>query len=204
MEGLVKWLGHASVRIEADRVIYIDPWKLKRIELKADVILITHDHYDHCSLEDIEKVRKIDSKIVAPYSCQDKLKGEIHFVKAGEKLTFQDIEIEVVPAYNIRKRFHPREYGGVGYIVTVKGIRIYHAGDTDYIPEMKSIKTDIVLLPVGGVYTMDAEEAEKVVSAIKPRLVIPIHYGSIVGSLSDAQKLKELYGEVVKILPLQN
>ena len=204
MEGLVKWLGHASVRIEADRVIYIDPWKLKGREPKADVILITHDHYDHCSLEDIEKVRKIDSKIVAPYSCQDKLKGEIHFVKAGEKLTFQDIEIEVVPAYNIRKRFHPREYGGVGYIVTVKSIRIYHAGDTDYIPEMKSIKADIVLLPVGGVYTMDAEEAEKVVSAIDPRLVIPIHYGSIVGSLSDAQKLKELCGEVVKILPLQN
>ncbi|NOZ63828.1 MAG: MBL fold metallo-hydrolase [Caldiserica bacterium] len=204
MEGLVKWLGHASVRIEGDSIIYIDPWKLKGKEIKADIVLITHDHYDHCSLEDIDKVRKTDTKIVAPYSCQDKLKGEIHFVKPGDKLTFRGIEIEVVPAYNIEKRFHPREYEGVGYIVTTKGIRIYHAGDTDYIPEMENIKADIVLLPVGGVYTMDAEEAGKVVSTINPRLAIPIHYGSIVGNLSDAEKFKELCGEVVKILPLQN
>ena len=204
MEKLVKWLGHASVRIEGDKIIYIDPWKLKKGGLKADIILITHDHYDHCSVEDVEKIKKEDTKIVAHSLCKDRLKGEVYFVKPGDKLKLWDIEIEAVPAYNIGKKFHPKEYQGLGYIVTTKGVRIYHAGDTDYIPEMENIETDIILLPIGGTYTMNVEEAVKAVNTIKPRLAIPIHYGSIVGSQSDAQKFKELCGEVVRILPPQD
>ena len=201
---MIKWLGHASIRIEGDKIIYIDPWKIRSGNIKADIILITHDHYDHCSPEDVEKIRKEETIIVGHYGCKDKIRGEIHIIKPGDKLKFWDIEIEAVPAYNIGKRFHPKENGGMGYIVNVRGIRIYHAGDTDHIPEMDNIKADVVLLPIGGTYTMNAEEASEVVKNINPSLAIPIHYGTIVGNQSDAQRFKSLAGDVVKILPLQD
>ena len=201
MEEAIKWLGHASVRIEGEKIIYIDPWKLRKVIPKADLILITHDHYDHCSPEDVQKIRKENTVIVAAENCRGKLSGGINFVNPGDKLRFWDISIEAVPAYNPAKQFHPRSYNGVGYILEIQGTRIYHAGDTDFIPEMEKFKVDIALLPIGGTYTMDVEEAVKAIKALNPRLVIPIHYGTIVGNIQDAEKLKEKCPDKVKILP---
>jgi len=184
------WLGHASFCIEGKKlVVYIDPWKLSNTKKKADLILVTHEHYDHCSADDIEKIKKGNTLIIAPNECEAKL-GKIKAVKPGDSLTVNDIKIEAVPAYNTNKKFHPKENGKVGYILTIDGQRIYHAGDTDFIPEMSRLgNIDIALLPVGGIYTMAAEEAVKI---IKPKLAIPMHYGDIVGEDEDAKRFKEL------------
>ncbi|MDH5406516.1 MAG: MBL fold metallo-hydrolase [Candidatus Aminicenantes bacterium] len=195
----IKWLGHASFVIKAEKVIYIDPWKLKDGE-PADIILITHDHYDHCCPEDVQKIMKPDTVIVTTPDAAAKFKGNVKTVKPGDKLTVEGVPIEAVHAYNPRKQFHPKKQMGVGYIVTVGGTRIYHLGDTDFIPEMQNIKADIALVPVGGTYTMDAEEAAKAVNTFLPKVAIPMHWGEIVGSEKDAQRFKELAQCEVKIL----
>jgi len=195
----ISWLGHASFKITNDKVLYIDPWKLKK-EDKADIILITHPHYDHLSLEDISKIQTEDTIIVIPPDGASKLKGNIKIVRPGDNLTIKGIDIKVVPAYNIKKDYHPKENGWVGFILNMKGTRIYHSGDTDFIPEMKKIKVDIALLPIGGTYTMDVAEAVEAVKAINPKVVIPMHYGDIVGSVEDAEKFKKLSPVKVEIL----
>ena len=200
VERIIKWLGHASVRIEGEKIIYIDPWEIKTPQLKADIICITHDHYDHCSPEDIEKISKEDTEIAAPQSCSSKISGLGKTVKVGEGIEVKGISIEAVPAYNKDKSFHPASQGGVGYIINLGDMRIYHAGDTDLIPEMKDISADIVLLPVGGTYTMNAQEAAEAANLINPKVAIPIHYGSIVGSDAEAQKFSNLCEGEVKIL----
>ncbi len=194
----IKWLGHASFKITGEKLIYIDPWKLKDKE-PADIILITHSHYDHFSPGDIEMVKKDGTVFITISEVARKLKGALKTVKAGDKLTVEGIDIEVVPAYNIDKPYHPKGEG-IGFIITVGGERIYHAGDTDLIPEMDTITTDVALLPVGGTYTMDAEEAAKAANKIKPRVAIPMHYGTIVGSEKDAERFKELCDLEVAIL----
>ncbi len=202
----IHWLGHDTFRIENDKTIYIDPIKLKGRLLKADVVLITHDHFDHCSPDDVAKVAKDDTVIVTIAAAAQKLKGDVRVVKPGESLTVQGIPIETVPAYNVNKfrspgvPFHPKESGHVGFIVTVGGVRIYHAGDTDVIPEMDDIETDVALLPVGGTYTMTADEAAEAANRIKPKLAIPMHWGGIVGSASDAQRFSDLCQMEVVIL----
>lgn len=178
----VEWLGHASFRINGEKTIYIDPYEIKSTII-ADIILITHDHFDHCSIDDIKKVSDQSTKIYAPESCN--IPGMVT-VKPGESHHIGKIVIETVPAYNTGKKFHPQNKGYVGYIVTIDGQRIYHAGDTDLIPEMKNIKADIVLLPIGGTYTMDAKEAALAANIINPKYAVPMHYGSIVGSIDDA------------------
>ncbi|MGC9042795.1 MAG: MBL fold metallo-hydrolase [Myxococcota bacterium] len=197
----IHWLGHDSFRIDAEKIIYTDPFRIKEGE-KADIILITHDHFDHCSVEDIAKITKESTIIVTTPDCKEKLKGQVKTVKPGERLTVEGIEIEAVPAYNINKKFHPKGNNWVGYIFKAKGIRIYIAGDTDYIPEMKNFKTDIALLPVSGTYVMTADEAVKAALDIKPKVAIPMHYGEIVGSDADARKFADaLKGKIeVKIL----
>jgi len=195
----ISWLGHASFKITNDKVLYIDPWKLKRKD-KADVILITHSHYDHLSLKDISKIQTEDTVIVIPPDGASKLKGNIKTVRPGDGLTVKGIDIEVVPAYNIKKDYHPKENRWVGFIINIKGTRIYHSGDTDFIPEMKKIKVDIALLPIGGTYTMDVAEAVEAVKAINPEVAIPMHYGEIVGSIEDARKFKEMSSVKVEIL----
>lgn len=195
----IRWLGHASFKIKDEKVIYIDPWKLKDTE-PADIILITHDHYDHCSPEDVKKIKKDTTWLVAPADCASKFSGNVKVVKPNEKFTVEGVEIETVPAYNLNKDFHPKSNQWVGYIVTVKGARIYHTGDSDFVPEMKNLKVDIALFPVGGTYTMTADEAAQAVNTMKPKVAIPMHYGTIVGSAKDVERFKKLCNVEVEVL----
>jgi L-ascorbate metabolism protein UlaG (beta-lactamase superfamily) len=197
----IHWLGHDTFKVEGEKIIYTDPFKIKDQD-SADIILITHEHYDHCSPEDIQKLQGPDTVIVATPDCSGKLSGKVKTVKPGDKIIVEGINIEAVPSYNTNKQFHTKGRNWVGYIFTVNGQRIYIAGDTDYIPEMKNMKADIALLPVSGTYVMTAEEAVQAALDIKPEIAIPMHYNSIVGSEKDAQRFAEgLKGKVdVKIL----
>lgn len=194
----ITWLGHAAFKIAASRIIYIDPFELVGELEPANFILITHDHYDHCSPEDVAKIRGDATVIVAAENCRGKLEGDVRFVEAGESLMLEGLTVEVIPAYNVNKTYHPREAGGVGYVITVDGTRIYHAGDSDAIPEMEGLEADIAMVPVSGVYVATAEEAVEAANKIKPDVVIPMHYGSIVGSRKDAERFQKLWpGKVV-------
>ena len=193
----ITWLGHSSFKLTGDKIIYIDPFQIKEEE-KADIILITHEHFDHYSPEDVEKIKKENTIIVTTPVTAEKIKGNVKTVIPGDELEISGIKIEAVPSYNTNKKFHPKNDKKVGFIITINGESLYHAGDTDLIPEMEHIKADIALLPVSGTYVMTSEEACKAAELIKPKYVIPMHYGSIVGSKDDALKLKQLYkGETV-------
>ena len=197
------WYGHDAFRIGGPPVVYIDPWNLPEDVPLADVVLITHEHYDHCSPDDVEKILAPDALIVAPAAALQKLahlQARQREVKPGDAFRVGNLRVEVVPAYNVNKRFHPREAGHVGYVLTLFGTRIYHAGDTDVIPEMEHIRCDVALLPVSGKYVMDANEAAQAVAILQPRLVIPMHYGAIVGSRKDAERLARLVDVPVRIL----
>jgi len=199
LEGIT-WLGHASFKIKTpEGVIYIDPWKLRDAE-PADLVLITHEHHDHFSPADLQRIRKPDTTIVTTATVAGNLKGDVRAVKAGDKLNVKGVEIEVVPAYNPNKQFHPKATGGVGFVLTVGGRRIYHAGDTDAIPEMANIKADVVFLPVGGKYTMTASEAAQVANKIKPAVAVPMHWGDVIGSRADADKFRAECQVPVEIL----
>jgi L-ascorbate metabolism protein UlaG (beta-lactamase superfamily) len=186
----IHWLGHDGFRIDSSKRIYLDPFQIKST-VPADIILVSHDHFDHCSPDDILKIETKSSVIITDKASSGKLTGDVRVVKPGDRLTVQGIEVEIVPAYNTNKQFHPKLDGKLGFIITVEGVRIYHAGDTDFIPEMKSIRADIALLPVSGTYVMTADEAVEAALAINPQLAIPMHYGSIVGTESDAKRFAE-------------
>jgi L-ascorbate metabolism protein UlaG (beta-lactamase superfamily) len=189
----IKWLGHASFLIEDSIMIYIDPYDLPEGLPAGDIILITHDHRDHFSLADVTRLHKASTVIVSVETVGDALPtkaGDFRSMAPGDTVSVGDVTIEAVPAYNIKKDFHPKDKGWLGFIVNIAGRRIYHAGDTDLIPEMKTIDADIALLPVGGTYTMDAEEAAKAANLIKPKVAIPMHWGKIVGSEDDAKLFK--------------
>ncbi len=195
----IHWLGHASFRIQDGSLqIYIDPWKLAANSPKADVILITHAHYDHFSLDDINQLRKDTTLFFAPNDVAPKLKGSKSVLPDG-KYEVGEISLSTVPAYNLGKEFHPKKNKWVGYIMTLSsGQRIYHSGDTDAIPEMRSVRTDVALLPCGGTYTMAAKEAGEMANIFKPLLVIPMHWGDIVGSKQDAEEVKRVFkGETI-------
>lgn len=199
----LKWLGHSGFLISTagGKNIFIDPYQIS-IEEKADVILITHPHYDHCSLQDLEKIIKPGTVVVVPADCQSKitrLEGvEMQVIMPKDVIEVKGVKVQAVPAYNIDKQFHSQNEGWVGYVVNVSGSVIYHAGDTDKIPEMEKLvghRGLIALLPVGGTYTMNAEQAAEAASIIKPSLAVPIHYGSVVGSEDDAKRFVELCKE---------
>jgi len=206
----ISWLGHDSFRLKNGKTLVIDPFKLQPVVEKAEVLLITHEHFDHLSPEDIRKVATDKTVAVSISSCESELSklklGEVKLVRPGDRIDLGDVAVEAVPAYNLNKYrapgkvFHPKEDGKVGYIVTLKGVRIYHAGDTDVIPEMSRLRTDIALLPVSGTYVMTPEEAAKAVEMINPKLAIPMHYGTIVGSEGDAERFKQLATCPVQIL----
>ncbi|MHB0879222.1 MAG: MBL fold metallo-hydrolase [Anaerolineae bacterium] len=200
------WLGHATFRIEtANLVIYFDPWQLKPGQPKADIILLSHEHYDHCSPEDVAKIVRADTVIVGTQLCLDKMDkeaGQKRVVRPGDELTVKTAHIRAVPAYNVSKRFHPDPGQNVGYVVTTADVTIYYAGDTDLIPEMSDIQADVVMLPIGGTYTMNVEEAAAAVSRIRPRIAVPMHYGRVVGELDDAHRFAQLVDNAeVAILP---
>ncbi len=197
------WLGHDTFLLTAaGKAVYFDPFRLPTAVRVADLILISHEHFDHCSPEDVAKIQHEDTVIVTDGSSAAKLKGDVRIVKPGDSITVGAFQVEVVPAYNLDKKFHPKTLGGLGFILTVDGVRIYHAGDTDFTPDMKNIRADIALLPVSGTYVMTAEETVEAALAIRPELALPMYYGAIVGTFNDAQRFEELLkGNVeVKIL----
>lgn len=199
----IHWLGHDTFKITGEKTIYTDPYKIKKKDV-ADIILITHDHFDHCVPEDVQKLQGEKTVIVTTADCAKKLSGNIVVVKPGDKITVEGIEIEAVPAYNTNKDFHPKQTGWVGYIFKVGGQRIYLAGDTDYIPEMKTFKdVDIALLPVSGTYVMTAEEAVQAALDIKPKIAIPMHYDAIVGTKKDAEKFANALKGKIEVIILE-
>jgi len=196
-EGIsVERIYHDCFKIKGSRIVYIDPYQVGDVDEKADLVLITHEHYDHCSPRDVERVSDENTIIITVADCQSKLSGlgvrNITLVEPGDKVELLGLAIEAVPAYNTNKSFHTKEYNWIGFILTMDGKRIYHAGDTDKIPEMESFENiDVALLPVSGTYVMTAMEAAEACKVIKPKLAIPMHYGAIVGTQGDAETFKQ-------------
>lgn len=186
----INWLGHSGFSVTAGgKIIFIDPYEIGDCG-KADIILITHSHYDHCSVQDINKIKTPSTVFVTEKESAAILSGDVRVVKPGDKISVSGIEIEAVPAYNINKNFHPKINNWLGFILTIGNNKIYHAGDTDLIPEMDSFTADIALLPVSGTYVMTADEAVEAAKLIKPKIAVPMHYDAIVGSKNDAMKFK--------------
>lgn len=190
---------HSSIKINKGKVIYIDPFKIEEELYDADIILITHEHYDHYSPEDIEKIVNQNTIIISPITVKalSKMKN-IVLVEPNNIYTVEGIKIETIPSYNINKQFHPKENQWVGYILEVEGVRYYIAGDTDITPENKQVKCDVAFVPVGGTYTMTYKEASELVNIIKPKIAVPTHYGSIVGNKDDGEKFKSLIDTEIK------
>jgi len=192
----IRRLAHAAFRVSgAGRVIYIDPFRIAQAPRDGDIVVCTHDHYDHCSPEDVRKVAKPGATIIASVNCERKVRGmgfEYKLLRPGDTVAVHGVEIRAVPAYNVGKHFHPRDYHGIGVLIKHAGVTIYHAGDTDLIPEMEQLRgqVDVALLPVSGVYVMDAAEAAKAALLIQPRVAVPMHYGEIVGSERDAEAFR--------------
>jgi L-ascorbate metabolism protein UlaG (beta-lactamase superfamily) len=199
----IHWLGHDAILIEGSVVVCFDPYQIST-ERKADLILVSHEHFDHCSPEDLAKVQKKDSIIVTDAASAKKLAGDVRVVAPGDRVRAKGVDIEVQPAYNTNKQFHPKKAGMLSFVVSLDGIRYYHAGDSDFIPEMKDLKVDVAFLPVSGTYVMTAEEAVQAARAIKPKVAIPMHYGAIVGTQEDAERFrKELEGEMQVVILLK-
>ncbi|MBU2053128.1 MAG: MBL fold metallo-hydrolase [Nanoarchaeota archaeon] len=209
----LKWLGHSGFLIASkdvpskegrnSQVIYVDPYKIGDDMVKADLILLTHSHYDHCSIVDMKKIIKEGTRIVMPADCQSKIARfdvqiRMEVIEPGQDLDFGEVRVSALASYNIDKHFHPKEESWVGYLVKIGDVLIYHAGDTDLIPEMQKLtgykqkgKKFVALLPIGGRFTMDVEEAVEAAKIIKPTLAIPIHYGDVVGTEKDAKEFVE-------------
>ncbi|MCS7126234.1 MAG: MBL fold metallo-hydrolase [Aigarchaeota archaeon] len=197
----ISWLGHDSFYVKySDKRLYFDPYKIKPKD-KASHVFVSHDHFDHLSLEDLRKIVAPNTNIIAPESCRKILSslkiGIMNYVKVDDELKISEVGVKVVPAYNLTKFrepgvvYHPKAAGGVGYIVDVGGVKIYHMGDTDFVPEMKNLTADIVFVPISGTFVMTAEEAAQAVNEIKPKVAIPMHYGAIVGSSRDVEEFKK-------------
>jgi len=198
----IAWLGHDGFRIDAAQTIYIDPYEIDPGP-KADLILVTHEHFDHCSPDDVAKLQSPETVIVTEKDSAKKLTGDVRVIKPGDSITVGKIQIEAVPAYNTNKQFHQKENKWLGFVVEIDGVRVYHAGDTDFIPEMNDFKVDIALLPVSGTYVMTAEEAVEAALAIGPQLAIPMHYGAIVGGKTDADQFQKALAGKIEVMILE-
>ncbi|HKM75156.1 MAG TPA: MBL fold metallo-hydrolase, partial [Candidatus Bathyarchaeia archaeon] len=190
----LSWLGHDGFRIQNGKVIYIDPFKIAGGP-KADIVLVSHEHFDHLSLDDLKKIVTPNTTVVAHAQSAGELSKlkvkETKIIKPGDKIKLGEITIEALPAYNLNKGpepgkvFHPKEDGKLGFIVTVNNVKIYHAADSDHIPEMKGLNPDIALLPVSGTYVMTPQEAAEAAVSVNPKIAIPMHYDAIVGTKND-------------------
>ena len=201
----IKCLGHSTIKMVSDnKVIYFDPYNIKLEYKDADIIFITHSHYDHFSEDDINKIKKENTKIVISKDIYDNvlklgfLKDNIIVVTPNNNYQIDNINFNTIPAYNIDKAFHSKNNNWVGYIFNINNYKYYIAGDTDITEENKKVICDVAFLPIGGVYTMDYKEASILANIIEPRIVVPIHYGFIVGNIEDAYKFKELLNDSIK------
>ncbi|MEF2845069.1 MAG: MBL fold metallo-hydrolase [Eggerthellaceae bacterium] len=202
-------LVHSSIRIKATdgTVLYVDPYDLKGGEHDADYIFFTHAHYDHFSPEDISKVNKPDTIYIAPATMKDDL-ATIHpktsyLMKPGDQLEMGNISVEAIPAYNVetdRLGFHPKENEWLGYVIALDGVRYYIAGDTDQNADNEKVHCDIALIPIGGTYTMDPKQAATFINTIRPAIVIPTHYGDIVGTMEDADTFASLVDPGISVV----
>ena len=204
----VELLGHSTIKFSIDKIIYFDPFNIKEEKHDADYIFCTHAHYDHFSPNDIKKVMKDDTIMI---TVEDKLtdslklgikKENIFNMKPDYKFNINGVEFITTYAYNIDKMYHPKENEWVGYILTINGVRYYIAGDTDFVDELKNVKCDVAFLPVGGTYTMNADEAAQMANYIRPKIAVPIHYGSIGGTKKDAERFvymldKDIQGKIM-------
>ena len=204
----IEFLGHSGFLISSEsKKIAIDPYNISDNVPKVDLILITHSHYDHCSIKDINKIKKSGTTVVIPADAQSKITRvedvNMQIIEPGDELTFGNTKVEAIPAYNVKKEFHPKREGWMGFIIKLKEVIVYHSGDSDKIPEMRNLtgygkhgNEFIALLPVSGKYVMDAEEAADVASMISPDLAIPMHYGAgVAGTIEDAEKFVKLCKE---------
>jgi L-ascorbate metabolism protein UlaG (beta-lactamase superfamily) len=200
--GSLHWLGHASFRLDGPPVIYIDPTGFQAGQPQADIVLISHGHQDHFALSILKQLSTSETVFVTSHGIAEKLKGvegEVRALAPGEQTVVGDVKIETVPAYNIGKSYHPQAAGNLGFIVALGGERLYFAGDTDRIPEMADIQCDVALLPIGGTYTMDVEEAAAAAADIGPRVAVPMHARS-----ADPEQFRELCDCEVVILEKEN
>ena len=201
MKNNIVRLGHDSLRIDASKCIYIDPYQINEGK-SADIILVSHDHFDHCSPEDVVKIQQSNTIIITEKDSAQKLSGYVRVITPGESMTLEGLTVTAVPAYNTNKEFHPKANGWLGFILNIDDVSIYHAGDSDFIPEMKDLDVDIALLPVSGTYVMTSDEAVEAALAINPKLAIPMHYGAIVGDQSDAANFKDKLTGKIDVLIL--
>jgi L-ascorbate metabolism protein UlaG (beta-lactamase superfamily) len=206
----IHFLGQSSFRIDGPPVVYLDPYMLSGDHPTADLILITHEHRDHCSPEDVAKIQEEDTVIVTIAAAAEKLRGNIRILRPGDRVTIKGVSVEAVPAYNVDKfrspgiPYHPEASGHVGLIVTMEGQRLYHAGDTDHIPEMASLgNIDIALLPISGGPVMTAEEAVSAVATIRPKVAIPMHIGRHRGSQEDVDTFQQRAPAEVVLLQME-
>lgn len=200
----IKLISQSAIRIGGDKIIYFDPFKLtNEFNNDADIIFITHPHYDHFSKEDILKIKKDTTKIVIPTELYDEAVtlgfSDILTVEPNSNYTIDDISFSTVPAYNINKDFHKKEFNWVGYIINIDDQKLYIAGDTDNVPEIRNIKCDIAFVPIGGTYTMTYREAVELIKEMKPGMAIPIHYKTIVGTVDDAYNFKKELDGIVEV-----
>jgi L-ascorbate metabolism protein UlaG (beta-lactamase superfamily) len=192
MTTALHWHGHDTFRVDGPPVVYVDPYRLPAGLPKADLILITHDHSDHCSPADVARLRGPATVVVAPAAAAAMLPAPVVEIAAGDERTLAGVAVRAVRAYNTDKKFHPKQAGMVGYLFTVGGVTYYHAGDSDHIPEMAGLRPDVALLPVSGTYVMTAAQAAEAARAIRPKVAVPMHYGAIVGSEADAATFAKL------------
>ena len=205
------WLGHSGFRIRAGgAVVYVDPYRVSEGAPPADLILITHGHYDHFSPQDVERLSTRSTRLVGPPAVAERARGRVHSIAPGETLEdelVRGVHVSAVAAYNTSKRdaegnpFHPPEAGWVGYELNVRGERLYHSGDTDVIPEMDAVSgVDVALLPVSGTYVMTAGEAAEAARRIQPGVAVPMHWGEHIGTEQDARRFAERAGVEVRIM----
>ena len=191
---------HSSIKVVSDKIIYFDPFKIENDVHDADIIFITHDHYDHFSIEDIKKIEKEDTVYVIPECMYNMLGGEnVVVLSPNEKAIVEGYEVYTIPAYNVNKQFHPKDKGYLAYIVKIENKLVYVAGDSDVNEDNLKVKCDIALVPIGGKYTMDYMEAADFINKIKPEIVIPTHYGDIIGDRDLDLKFKKLVYNNIKV-----